>query len=72
LEKAGVVGAAGVVVSSLHFRDYEYFRQQGGLTLLVLTKFGEEPLSAEGKEKILKMAGREAVLDGGEKKLETD
>ncbi len=69
LEKAGLLEVAGVVVGSLHWRDYDYLQKKGEFPVLVLTKFGRLELSADLKEKLSKLDGKKAVLDGEGKSL---
>lgn len=70
LEKAGLVGVRGVIVPSIHWRDFNYFKDSDDFTLLVLTKFGKLDVSKELSGKLLKLNGKEGELDGEGKKLE--
>lgn len=70
LEKAGLVGVRGVVVPSIHWRDFDYFEKADDFSLLVLTKFGKLDVSAELVAKLAKLNGKRGELDGEEKKLE--
>lgn len=69
MEKAGLVGVVGVVVPSVHHRDYEYFRVLGEMSLLVLLKFGNLELNSELEKKLEKLDGEEGELDGDGKEL---
>ena len=69
LEKAGLVEVAGVIVPSMHLRDFEYLRGRNEFPLLILTKFGRLELSGDLKEKLSKLDGKKAVLDGDCKTL---
>lgn len=69
LEKAGLLGAAGVVVLSMHWRDFAYFQKFGDFTLLVLARFGKAGSERAVAEKLKKLEGEEAVLDGEAKTL---
>ncbi len=64
LEKAGLVGVVAVVVPSIHFRDFEYFKNLNDFPLLVLLKFGKLELEENLVEKLQKLDGKKAVLDG--------
>ncbi len=69
LEKAGFVGAVGVVAPSIHFRDFEYFRKTADFPLLVLSKFGKLDASADMAKKLLAVNGKKGSLDGEGKTL---
>lgn len=69
LEKAGVVGAVGIVVPAMHWRDFEYFRNLGDFPILVLLKFGNLDSGKELKEKLEKLDGKNGELNGDEKNL---
>lgn len=70
LEKAGLVGVKGVIVPSMHWRDFERFRQAEDFTLLMLLKFGKLDATVELAGKLEKLDGEEGKLDGEGKKLE--
>ncbi|MCL4390126.1 MAG: hypothetical protein M1484_03650 [Patescibacteria group bacterium] len=69
LEKAGVVGAVGVVVPTMHWRDFEYFQNLGDFPVLVLLKFGDQDAGKELAEKLEKMDGKNGEIDGDNKIL---
>lgn len=69
LEKASFLGVCGVVVPSIHFRDYEYFAKHGEFTLLVLCKFGMLSAEPELIKKLSPLSGKRAELAGEEKTL---
>lgn len=71
LEKASLVGVRGVVVPSIHFRDYDYFAKADDFSLLVLTKFGKLDISLELVTKLAKLSGKRGELDGEDKTLTT-
>lgn len=70
LEKARFVGVLGVVVPSIHFRDYDYFKTVSGFGMMILLRFGDEGASGELAEKLNKLAGKTVKLSGDGKKLE--
>lgn len=70
LEKAGLIGVRGVVVPSIHFRDYDYFEKADDFSLLVLTKFGKLDIDSETATKLSKLSGKRGVLSGEGKTLE--
>lgn len=72
LEKAGLVGVAGVIVPSMPYRDYRYFENLNEFPLLVLLKFGKLELEESLLEKMQKLAGKKATLDGHSHELKTD
>lgn len=72
LEKAGLLGVAGVVVPSLHWRDYSYFQNLNEYPLLVLLKFGRLDLASDLVEKLEGLAGKKATLDGEKHELKSD
>lgn len=69
LEKAGLVGVAGVILPSIHWRDFEYFKKLNEFPILILLKFGKLELSADLREKLSKLDGKDAMLDGEHKTL---
>ncbi|KKU91841.1 MAG: hypothetical protein UY21_C0009G0032 [Microgenomates group bacterium GW2011_GWA1_48_10] len=69
VQKADFVGVLGVVVPAMHYRDFDYFRKQGGLTLLVVEQFGELDASPESAKKLASFDRRQVVVDGEEKTL---
>lgn len=69
LEKASLVGVRGVVVPSMHWRDFDYFVKADDFSLLVLTKFGRLDISSELFEKLSKLDGKKAELGGEDKTL---
>ncbi len=70
LEKASLIGIRGVVMPSMHFRDYDYFEKADDFTLLVLTKFGKLDIDSDTATKLSKLSGKRGALSGEEKKLE--
>lgn len=72
LEKASFVGAVGVVVPSLHFRDFEYFRQHGDFSLVIYDKFGKLDAPVEMVKKLSAIDGKKGELDGDGKFLQVD
>lgn len=72
LEKAGLVGVASVVVPSIHYRDYQYFKELSEFPILVLLKFGKLELEESLKEKLQKLDGKKATLDGESHELKVD
>lgn len=72
LEKAGLVGVAGVVVPALHWRDFEYARKLAEFPLLVLVRFGRLDLQKDLTEKLGKLDGKKGVIDGEKHELATD
>lgn len=69
LEKAGLVGVRGIVVPSIHWRDFDYFVRNDDFSLLVLTKFGKLEISKDLAEKLSKLSGKKASLDGDKHEL---
>lgn len=69
LEKADLVGVIGVVVPSMHWRDFIYFQKFGDFTLVVLSRFGEVEMEKAMVEKLKKLEGKEVILDGEAKTL---
>lgn len=69
LEKAGLVGVLGLVVPSIHYRDYEYFRKLSEFPLLVLLKFGNLDTPKDLVGKLDKLQGKTGELDGHEFKI---
>ena len=72
LEKASLVGVRGLVVPSMHYRDYDYFVKADDFSLLVLTKFGKLEVSSELATKLAKLDGKKGNLDGDKHELSTD
>ncbi|MBI4099923.1 hypothetical protein HY440_02850 [Candidatus Microgenomates bacterium] len=72
LEKATLLGVAGLVVPSLHWRDYEYFRKADEYPILLLLKFGRLDPSDDLVAKLEKLAGKKAILDGENHELKAD
>lgn len=72
LEKAGLIGVAAVVVPSMHYRDFAYFQSLNEFPILVLLKFGKLELAGELAEKLEKLDGKKAVLDGKAHELQAD
>lgn len=70
LEKAGLVGVGGVILPSLHWRDFEYFHNLNEFPLLILLKFGTLELSGELTEKLKKIDGKKGTIDGEGKTFE--
>ncbi len=70
LEKAGLVGVRGILVPSIHFRDYDYFEKADDFSLLVLTKFGKLDIDSETATKLSKLSGKRGILSGEGKNLE--
>lgn len=71
LEKAGIIDIAGLVVGSLHFRDYDSLQKRNEYPLLVLNKFGNLDAPEEFREKLKKLDGKKGTLDGEGKSLTT-
>lgn len=69
LEKAGLVGVAGLVVPAVHWRDFEHAKNLAEFPLLVLLKFGRLDLQKDLAEKMTKFEGKKGVLNGEEKTL---
>lgn len=69
LEKAGLIGVAGVVVPSMHWRDFDYFAQISEFPMLILLKFGMLDLSKELRDKLSKLGGKKGTLDGEKKTI---
>lgn len=69
MEKAGLVGVKGLVLPSIHFRDYNYLQNLNEFSVLVLTKFGKIKLGSEVSSKLSKLSSEKGILDGEEKKL---
>lgn len=72
LEKVNLLRAAGVVVPSVHYRDFEYFSKNADFSLLVLMKFGQMNLPSELSTKLEKLGGKAVELDGENKILTAD
>ncbi len=72
LEKAGFLGVAGVVVPSMHWRDFEYFKTQNEFPIMVLLKFGTLEPTADLAEKIAKLDGKNGGLDGDNHELKAN
>lgn len=70
LQKADFVGVLGVVVPSIHYRDFLYFKEHADFALLVLLEFGKLDAYPEEAKKLLGLNGKHGVLDGGVKTLE--
>lgn len=69
IEKAGVVGVAGLVVPSIHYRDFDYFRRLSEFPILVLLKFGNLDTPKELVAKLEKLQGKTGELNGHELKI---
>ncbi len=69
LEKASFVEIKAVVVPSMHYRDFLYFKDNGDFSLLVLTKFGKLDIGDELTAKLSKLDGKEGELDGEKMEL---
>lgn len=64
LEKARFVGAVGVCVPEIHFRDFDYFKSNGDFGMMVFQKFGSKPLDSDLAEKVGKFDGKKVELHG--------
>lgn len=71
-EKAGLIGVAGIVVPSMHYRDFAYFQGLNEFPVLVLLKFGRLDLDKDLEEKLGKLSGQKASLDGKAHELSAD
>lgn len=71
-EKAGLIGVAGIVVPSMHYRDFAYFQGLNEFPVLVLLKFGKLELDKDLEEKLAKLSGKRATLDGKAHELQAD
>ena len=69
LEKASFVGATGIILTSMHYRDFEYFKNNGDFSLLVLSKFGKLGIDKDLATKLTKLDGEKGQLDGEKKTL---
>lgn len=69
LEKVSFLGGVGVVVPSMHYRDYEYFSKSLDFSLLLLLKFGKLDVPEELFGKLSKLGGKKGELDGEGKSL---
>lgn len=72
IEKARFTGVLGLIVPSVHFRDYDYFRTQGDFAMMVVQRFGNGSLAAEAKEKILRLDGKKVNLVNEGHELKVD
>ena len=69
IEKAGFLGAVGIVTPSMHFREFEYFSKSADFSLLLLMKFGRLDFPEELAKKLLSPGEKKGELDGENKSL---
>lgn len=69
LEKANFLGVCGVVVPSIHARDFDYYSKTHDFSLLVLVKFGKLDIPNELAKKLSPLEGKKGELDGEGKTL---
>lgn len=69
VEKAELIGAAGIVVPSIHWRDFNYFQKNLSCPLLVILKFGKLNADLNLADKLLKLNGKKGEIDGETKIL---
>lgn len=69
VEKAGFLGAVGIMVPSMHWRDFDYFSKTGDFSLLLLMKFGRMDVPEELTKKMEALNGKMGTMDGENKTL---
>jgi hypothetical protein len=64
LEKVNFIGVVGVVTPSMHYRDFERFRETADFSLLIVNKFGNLELTREQGKELSALSGKIVELDG--------
>jgi hypothetical protein len=72
VEKASFLGAIGIVLPSMHFRDYDYFLKTGDFSLIILMKFGRMDVPEELISKLDRLSGKQGELDGERHEFKID